>query len=109
MINIVEAIELYEKVVQLNWNSPQALNNWGLALQFKVANQLQFNFHRVIYNLGTVLELGINCIELMPCYEFNELEYEVKNEVSLYASFLLLNQGRIFIRILIDALCFTLL
>ncbi|MCI24392.1 hypothetical protein A2U01_0045575, partial [Trifolium medium] len=23
----------YVKAVQLNWNSPQALNNWGLALQ----------------------------------------------------------------------------
>ncbi|KAH7686899.1 TPR-like protein [Dioscorea alata] len=66
----------YEKAVQLNWNSPQALNNWGLALQelsaivpvrekqtivktaiskFRAAIQLQFDFHRAIYNLGTVL------------------------------------------------------
>ncbi|GAB4858096.1 hypothetical protein Ancab_015998 [Ancistrocladus abbreviatus] len=66
----------YEKTVQLNWNSPQALNNWGLALQelsaivpakekqtivrtaiskFRAAIQLQFDFHRAIYNLGTVL------------------------------------------------------
>ncbi|KAL6566221.1 Protein hlb1 [Orobanche gracilis] len=66
----------YEKAVQLNWNSPQALNNWGLALQelsaivparekqtivrtaigkFRSAIQLQFDFHRAIYNLGTVL------------------------------------------------------
>ncbi|WCJ18755.1 Tetratricopeptide repeat (TPR)-like superfamily protein [Euphorbia peplus] len=62
--------------VQLNWNSPQALNNWGLALQelsaivparekqtivktaiskFRLAISLQFDFHRAIYNLGTVL------------------------------------------------------
>lgn len=66
----------YEKAVQLSWNSPQALNNWGLALQelsaivparekqtivktaiskFRAAIQLQFDFHRAIYNLGTVL------------------------------------------------------
>ncbi|XP_004495507.1 protein HLB1 [Cicer arietinum] len=66
----------YVKAVQLNWNSPQALNNWGLALQelsaivparekqkivrtaiskFRAAIQLQFDFHRAIYNLGTVL------------------------------------------------------
>lgn len=70
------AILNYEKAVQLNWNSPQALNNWGLGLQelsaivparekqtiiktaiskFRVAIQLQFDFHRAIYNLGTVL------------------------------------------------------
>ncbi|CAH8330871.1 unnamed protein product [Eruca vesicaria subsp. sativa] len=66
----------YEKAVQLNWNSSQALNNWGLALQelsqivparekekvvrtaiskFRAAIRLQFDFHRAIYNLGTVL------------------------------------------------------
>ncbi|KAM0864103.1 hypothetical protein ACQ4PT_044142 [Festuca glaucescens] len=71
-----QAILNYEKAVQLNWNSPQALNNWGLGLQelsaivparekqtiiktaiskFRVAIQLQFDFHRAIYNLGTVL------------------------------------------------------
>lgn len=71
-----EATHKYEKAVQLNWNSPQALNNWGLALQelsaivslrekativrsaiskFRAAVQLQFDFHRAIYNLGTVL------------------------------------------------------
>lgn len=71
-----QATEHYEKAVQLNWNSPQALNNWGLALQelsaivpakekhnivktaiskFRAAIQLQFDFHRAIYNLGTVL------------------------------------------------------
>jgi hypothetical protein len=54
----------------------QALNNWGLALQelgaivplkekraivkkavrkFRAAIQLQFDFHRAVYNLGTVL------------------------------------------------------
>ncbi|KAK9103946.1 hypothetical protein Sjap_021200 [Stephania japonica] len=70
------ATKNYEKAVQLNWNSPQALNNWGLALQelsaivpvrekqnivktaiskFRSAIQLQFDFHRAIYNLGTVL------------------------------------------------------
>ncbi|KAI3812831.1 hypothetical protein L1987_17543 [Smallanthus sonchifolius] len=71
-----QASKNYEKAVQLNWNSPQALNNWGLALQelgaiiparekqtivksaiskFRAAIQLQFDFHRAIYNLGTVL------------------------------------------------------
>ncbi|GAB2209921.1 hypothetical protein Droror1_Dr00027149 [Drosera rotundifolia] len=71
-----QATEHYGKAVQLNWNSPQALNNWGLALQelsaivpakekqkivrtaiskFRSAIQLQFDFHRAIYNLGTVL------------------------------------------------------
>ncbi|XP_050379038.1 protein HLB1 isoform X2 [Argentina anserina] len=70
------ATKNYEKAVLLNWNSPQALNNWGLALQelsaivparekqsivksaiskFRAAIQLQFDFHRAIYNLGTVL------------------------------------------------------
>ncbi|XP_028095685.1 protein HLB1-like [Camellia sinensis] len=28
-----QATKNYEKAVQLNWNSPQGLNNWGLALQ----------------------------------------------------------------------------
>ncbi|KAM3221381.1 hypothetical protein P3L10_020649 [Capsicum annuum] len=28
-----------------------------------------------------VLELGVNCIELMPCHEFNELEYYSYNSV----------------------------
>ncbi|CAL1386614.1 unnamed protein product [Linum trigynum] len=71
-----QATTNYEKAVQLNWNSPQALNNWGLALQelsaivparekqtivktaiskFRAAIRLQFDFHRAIYNLGTVL------------------------------------------------------
>eukprot|EP00252_Welwitschia_mirabilis_P001082 TRINITY_DN11044_c0_g1_i1.p1 TRINITY_DN11044_c0_g1~~TRINITY_DN11044_c0_g1_i1.p1 ORF type:complete len:486 (+),score=94.56 TRINITY_DN11044_c0_g1_i1:257-1714(+) len=71
-----KATKNYEKAVQLNRNSPQALNNWGLALQelsaivparekfsivkmavskFRAAIQLQFDFHRAIYNLGTVL------------------------------------------------------
>ncbi|BFG32072.1 hypothetical protein CerSpe_183460 [Prunus speciosa] len=71
-----QATKNYEKAVLLNWNSPQALNNWGLALQelsaivparekqtivrtaiskFRAAIQLQFDFHRAIYNLGTVL------------------------------------------------------
>uniref|UniRef100_A0A2P2K5D5 PH domain-containing protein n=1 Tax=Rhizophora mucronata TaxID=61149 RepID=A0A2P2K5D5_RHIMU len=75
-ILILQATKNYEKAVQLNWNSPQALNNWGLALQelssivparekqtivktaiskFRAAIQLQFDFHRAIYNLGTVL------------------------------------------------------
>ncbi|GJM91243.1 hypothetical protein PR202_ga07601 [Eleusine coracana subsp. coracana] len=30
---LYDAILNYEKAVQLNWNSPQALNNWGLGLQ----------------------------------------------------------------------------
>nr|BAJ84947.1 predicted protein [Hordeum vulgare subsp. vulgare] len=71
-----QAIRNYDKAVQLSWNSPQALNNWGLGLQelsaivpakdkqtiiktaiskFRSAIQLQFDFHRAIYNLGTVL------------------------------------------------------
>ncbi|KAF8103338.1 hypothetical protein N665_0188s0276 [Sinapis alba] len=71
-----QATSNYEKAVQLNWNSSQALNNWGLALQelsqivpvrekekvvrtaiskFRAAIRLQFDFHRAIYNLGTVL------------------------------------------------------
>lgn len=71
-----QATKKYEKAVQLNWNSPQALNNWGLALQelsaivpirekqtivrmaigkFRASIRLQFDFHRAIYNLGTVL------------------------------------------------------
>ncbi|KAF5478003.1 hypothetical protein F2P56_004600 [Juglans regia] len=71
-----QATKNYEKAIQLNWNSPQALNNWGLALQelsaivparekqrivrtavskFRAAIRLQFDFHRAIYNLGTVL------------------------------------------------------
>ncbi|XP_038678774.1 protein HLB1-like isoform X2 [Tripterygium wilfordii] len=71
-----QATKNYEKAIHLNWNSPQALNNWGLALQelsaivparekqtivrtaiskFRAAIQLQFDFHRAIYNLGTVL------------------------------------------------------
>lgn len=71
-----QATKYYEKAVKLTWNSPQALNNWGLALQelstivpakeklnivstaikkFRAAIQLQFDFHRAIYNLGTVL------------------------------------------------------
>uniref|UniRef100_A0A0D9XLL2 PH domain-containing protein n=1 Tax=Leersia perrieri TaxID=77586 RepID=A0A0D9XLL2_9ORYZ len=71
-----QAILNYEKAVLLSWNSPQALNNWGLGLQelsaivparekqtiiktaiskFRAAIQLQFDFHRAIYNLGTVL------------------------------------------------------
>lgn len=28
-------------------------------------------YHAAVF----VQELGINCIELMPCHEFNELEY----------------------------------
>ncbi|PKA46514.1 hypothetical protein AXF42_Ash012647 [Apostasia shenzhenica] len=71
-----DATRNYEKAVQLNWNSPQAYNNWGLALQelsnivpvrekqnivrmaiskFRASIRLQFDFHRAIYNLGTVL------------------------------------------------------
>jgi hypothetical protein len=72
----MQACDKYEQAVQLNWNSPQALNNWGLALQelgaivplkekraivkkgirkFRAAIQLRFDFHRAVYNLGTVL------------------------------------------------------
>ncbi|CAI5948461.1 unnamed protein product [Closterium sp. NIES-65] len=70
------ACSKYERAVQLNWDSPQALNNWGLALQelstivpakdkrkvvrkainkFRAAIRLRYDFHRAIYNLGTVL------------------------------------------------------
>ncbi|GAB4835041.1 hypothetical protein Ancab_033309 [Ancistrocladus abbreviatus] len=41
----MKATKHYQKAVQLNWNSPQ----------FRAAIQLQFDFHRAIYNLGTVL------------------------------------------------------
>lgn len=71
-----QACKRYERAVLLNRNTPQALNNWGLALQelsgivpikdkrlivktaikkFRAAISLQFDFHRAIYNLGTVL------------------------------------------------------
>ncbi|KAL4297818.1 hypothetical protein GQ457_12G000540 [Hibiscus cannabinus] len=33
IVMFLQATEKYEKAVKLNWNSPQALNNWGLALQ----------------------------------------------------------------------------
>jgi tetratricopeptide (TPR) repeat protein len=79
-----QACDRYDRSVQLNWNSPQALNNWGLALQelgaivplkekraivkkavrkFRAAIQLQFDFHRAVYNLGTVLvsEWSLSC------------------------------------------------
>jgi 1,4-alpha-glucan branching enzyme len=35
-------------------------------------------FHLALFILR---ELGVNCIELMPCHEFNELEYYSYNVV----------------------------
>ncbi|KAL8263919.1 hypothetical protein R6Q59_022049 [Mikania micrantha] len=61
-----QATNNYEKAVQLNCNSPQELSAIVPAREkqiivksaiskFRAAIQLQFDFHRVIYNLGTVL------------------------------------------------------
>ncbi|XVF12881.1 hypothetical protein REPUB_Repub08aG0158100 [Reevesia pubescens] len=61
-----QATKNYEKAVQLNWNSPQELSAIVPAREkqkivrtaiskFRSAIQLQFDFHRAIYNLGTVL------------------------------------------------------
>ncbi|XVF51222.1 hypothetical protein PTKIN_Ptkin04bG0167300 [Pterospermum kingtungense] len=61
-----QATKNYEKAVQLNWNSPQELSAIVPAREkqkivrtaiskFRAAIQLQFDFHRAIYNLGTVL------------------------------------------------------
>nr|CAD1844495.1 unnamed protein product [Ananas comosus var. bracteatus] len=61
-----QAIKNYEKAVQLNWNSPQELSAIvplrekhtiikTAISKFRAAIQLQFDFHRAIYNLGTVL------------------------------------------------------
>ncbi|XP_010558314.1 PREDICTED: isoamylase 1, chloroplastic [Tarenaya hassleriana] len=36
----------------------------------------------VVEKLEHLKELGVNCIELMPCHEFNELEYYSYNAVS---------------------------
>ncbi|XP_038696318.1 isoamylase 1, chloroplastic isoform X2 [Tripterygium wilfordii] len=36
----------------------------------------------VVEKLDHLKELGVNCIELMPCHEFNELEYFSYNSVS---------------------------
>ncbi|KAH8513172.1 hypothetical protein H0E87_006458 [Populus deltoides] len=89
-----QATKNYEKAVHLNWNSPQALNNWGLALQelsaivparekqtivrtaiskFRAAIQLQFDFHRAIYNLGTVLVCLI--LSILICNIMFQLDY----------------------------------
>ncbi|GLU10532.1 hypothetical protein SLE2022_273260 [Rubroshorea leprosula] len=35
----------------------------------------------VVEKLDHLKELGVNCIELMPCHEFNELEYHSYNSV----------------------------
>ena len=37
--------------------------------------------HVFINHLLIFQELGVNCIELMPCHEFNELEYYGYNSV----------------------------
>lgn len=39
---------------------------------------LTMNF---LYRIVSHQELGVNCIELMPCQEFNELEYYAYNSV----------------------------
>lgn len=38
-------------------------------------------YHGVVEKLDHLKELGVNCIELMPCHEFNELEYFSYNSV----------------------------
>ncbi|XP_021277026.1 isoamylase 1, chloroplastic isoform X2 [Herrania umbratica] len=38
-------------------------------------------YHGVVEKLDHLKELGVNCIELMPCHEFNELEYYSYNSV----------------------------
>ncbi|CAK9139682.1 unnamed protein product [Ilex paraguariensis] len=35
----------------------------------------------VVEKLDHLKELGVNCIELMPCHEFNELEYYSYNSI----------------------------
>ncbi|KAI3693721.1 hypothetical protein L1987_76673 [Smallanthus sonchifolius] len=60
-----QATKNNEKAVQLNWNSPQELSTIVPAREkqtivkiainkFRAAIWLQFDFHRAIYNLGTV-------------------------------------------------------
>ena len=44
----------------------------GLILHLRVA---------LLTPIFMVQELGVNCIELMPCHEFNELEYFSYNPV----------------------------
>eukprot|EP00898_Chlorokybus_atmophyticus_P000716 jgi/Chlat1/1645/Chrsp127S01902 len=72
----LQACACYQRAVVLNWNSPQAYNNWGLALQdvattgpleqraefvaqsitrFRSAIRLRTDFHKAVYNLGTVV------------------------------------------------------
>ncbi|OMO79846.1 hypothetical protein CCACVL1_13367 [Corchorus capsularis] len=39
------------------------------------------SYRGVVEKLDHLKELGVNCIELMPCHEFNELEYYSYNSV----------------------------
>ncbi|KAK8964422.1 hypothetical protein KSP40_PGU006987 [Platanthera guangdongensis] len=103
-----QATKNYEKAVQLNWNSPQALNNWGLALQelsvivpirekqkivrmaiskFRASIRLQFDFHRAIYNLGTVL-YGLAEDTVRPGRPFNPKEVSPKELYSQSAIYI---------------------
>ncbi|KAL6292452.1 hypothetical protein ACE6H2_000594 [Prunus campanulata] len=43
--------------------------------------ELPGTYHGLVEKLDHLKELGINCIELMPCHEFNELEYFGYNSV----------------------------
>jgi hypothetical protein len=50
-----QACEKYERAVQLNWDSPQALNNWGLALQVGPASCLLLSYYKVFLVLATLV------------------------------------------------------
>ncbi|KAK8477879.1 hypothetical protein V6N11_000310 [Hibiscus sabdariffa] len=43
--------------------------------------QFPGTYRGVVEKLDHLKELGVNCIELMPCHEFNELEYYSYNSV----------------------------
>lgn len=47
----------------------------------KQSNQHRANHKFCLIVMFIVQELGVNCIELMPCQEFNELEYYSYNSV----------------------------
>ncbi|CAI5997254.1 unnamed protein product [Closterium sp. NIES-64] len=55
-------VQQLERAVQLNWDSPQALNNWGLALQKKAktkyerAVQLNWDSPQALNNWGLALQ-----------------------------------------------------
>ncbi|GJW47674.1 tetratricopeptide repeat-like superfamily protein [Tanacetum coccineum] len=81
----------------------QALNNWGLALQglsaivparekqtivksaiskFRSAIQLQFDFHRAIYNLGTVLAISSTVLKYKKLKAAASTKEKEKNNIS---------------------------